>query len=394
MLPLQWQQYSASQFCTAEQSFASAYIKAHNLGRQLASAAVNPDDHPVSARTKKKRPPPAVRNRARSTTPTLASVARQAKVSTATVSRFFNFPDVVSTRTAARIREVVERTGYTPNLLAGGLASSRSRLIAIAIPRISQPMYSSTIQAIADALITAGYGVLLGLTGGVNQYVERQLQSIVGRRPDGIILAGTPLGEAARSWLRSTGISIIEIWDLPSHPVDLVVGFSHAKAGAQMARYALSHGRRRALIISADGPHASQRRDACVRTFLDAGAPAPVVATFPQAVSYRQARRAVAEHLDGGGRSDVVLCSSDWSAHGATDELLSRRYRVPEEVAVQGFGDLEFAAELQPALTTVGIDGDAIGRQIVRFLADRSQRKRIVQPTVDIGFALIRRDTG
>ena len=242
--------------------------------RPLASAAVNPDDPRVAppARTQTTRPRRPARTRARGT-PTLASVARQARVSTATVSRFFNFPEVVAARTAARIREVVKRTGYTPNLLAGGLASNRSRLIAMAIPRISQPLYSSTIQAIADALVSAGYGVLLGLTGGANEYVERQLHSIVGRRPDGIILAGTPLGEPTRAWLRRTGVSIIEIWDLPSHPVDLVVGFSHAQAGTAMARHALGSGRRRALVISADGPHASQRRDACVRTFRHRSSP-------------------------------------------------------------------------------------------------------------------------
>lgn len=353
------------------------------------------DDPPVAppARTKNKRPQAPRRPAARAT-PTLESVARRARVSTATVSRYFNSPDVVSARTAAAIRDVVARTGYTPNLMAGGLASSRSRLIAIAIPRISQPLYASTIQAVADALVHAGFGVLLGLTGGANEYVEAQLRSIVGRRPDGIILAGTPLPQAMRSWLRGTGISTIEIWDLPTAPVDLVVGFSHAKAGSEMARYALGRGRRRAFIISADGPHARQRCDACLRTFIAAGAPEPVVATFHQAVSYHQARDAMAAHLDGGGAPDVVICSSDWSAHGATDELLHRRRRVPEEVAVVGFGDLEFAAELRPALTTVRIDGDAIGRQIVQFLQARAQRKRIIQTTVDVGFALVSRETG
>ncbi len=365
-------------------------------GLRLALAPVNPDDHAVAspARTRATRPRRHDRIRGRGTAQTLASVARQARVSTATVSRFFNSPDVVAARTAARIRAVIERTGYTTNLLAGGLASSRSRLIAMAIPRISQPLYASTIQAVADALVDAGYGVLLGLTGGANEYVERQLHSIVGRRPDGIILAGTPLRAATRAWLRGTGVSTIEIWDLPADPVDLVVGFSHAKAGSEMARYALSRGRRRAFVICADGPHARQRRDACLRTFIRAGAPEPVVATFPQAVSYRQARQAMALHLDRGGTPDVVVCSSDWSAHGATDELLSRGRRVPEEVAVLGFGDLEFAAELQPALTTVRIDGAAIGRQIVQFLAARAQRKRIAHSSVDIGFALITRETG
>jgi LacI family gluconate utilization system Gnt-I transcriptional repressor len=348
-------------------------------------------------RNKKKRRPAqrSVRDEPRGiATETLETVARQARVSTATVSRYFNSPDVVSARTAARIREVVDRTGYTPNLLAGGLASSRSRLIAIAMPRISQPLYSSTIQAVADALVNAGNGVLLGLTGAANEHVERQLQSIVGRRPDGIILAGTPLSESARSWLRSTGVSTIEIWDLPADPVDLVVGFSHAKVGSEIARYALHRGRRKALLISADGAHARQRRDAFMRTYANAGAPEPVVAMFHQTVSYRQGRNAVALHLDSGGTPDVIVCSSDWSAHGASDELLRRKRNVPGDVAVVGFGDLEFAGDLEPALTTVRIDGDAIGRQIVQFLMQRAQNKRIASPAVDIGFAIVTRESG
>lgn len=349
---------------------------------------------PPTAPPRKKRSPRPLRPGARGAAQTLESVARLARVSTATVSRFFNSPDVVSARTALRIRAVVERTGYTPNLLAGDLASRRSRLIAMAIPRISQPLYSSTIQAVADALVDAGYGVLLGLTGGANEYLEQQLQSIVGRRPDGIILAGTPLSAANRAWLRGTGISTIQIWDLPQDPVDLVVGFSHAAVGSAIARYALSRRRRRAFLISADGPHAQERRDACIHAFTAAGAPEPTVASFPQAVSYRQAREAMALHLDRGGTPDVVVCSSDWSAHGATDALLSRKRRVPEDVAVLGFGDLEFAAELQPALTTVRIDGAAIGRQIVQFLGQRALRKRIAQPRVDVGFSLITRETG
>ena len=236
--------------------------------------------------------------------------------------------------------------------------------------------------------------MLLGLTGGANEYVERQLHSIVGRRPDGIILAGTPLEKNTRAWLRGTGISTIEIWDLPTDPVDLVVGFSHAGAGRAVARYALERDRRRAFLISADGPHARQRCRACLRAFAKAGAPRPALASFPGTVSYRQARRAMAQHLDSGGTADVVICSSDWSAHGAADELLRRQRRIPEDVAVIGFGDLEFAADLQPGLTTVRIDGDAIGTQIVQFLSARAQGTRIRRPVVDVGFSLITRDSG
>lgn len=325
---------------------------------------------------------------------TLETVAREARVSTATVSRFFNSPDVVAARTAARIRGVVERTGYVPNLLAGGLASSRSRLIAIAMPRVSQPLYASTIQAIADALVGAGYAVLLGLTGAANEHVERQLLSIVGRRPDGIILAGTPLDVEMRRWLRNTGIAAIEIWDLPRDPVDLVVGFSHAEVGRSIAQHVLGRGRRRALVIAAEGTRARVRRDAFVQAMKAAGAPDPVLASFELSTRYRHGRSAVALHLDSGGTPDVIVCSSDWSAHGAIDELRSRGLRVPADVAVVGFGDLEFSSELIPSLTTVHIDGDAIGRHVLQFLQQRAQGKKVQQPVVDIGFSLVLRESG
>lgn len=295
--------------------------------------------------------------------------------------------------TAARIRTAVERIGYIPNLLAGGLASSRTRLIAVAIPKISQPLFASTIQSIADALVRAGYGVLLGLTGAADEHAEEQLLSIVGRRPDGIVLSGTPSDEVYK-WLRSTGISTIEIWDLPPDPVDLVVGFSHRAVGSEIARHILDNGRRRALVISAKGARARQRRDGFVHAMRDGGAPEPVLAMFDGPVAYRRGRSAVALHLDSGGDPEAIVCSSDWLAHGAIDELRDRGRRVPGDVAVVGFGDLDFAVELNPPLTTIRIDGDAIGRQVVEFLALRSQGKRIREPVVDIGFALIVRESG
>jgi LacI family gluconate utilization system Gnt-I transcriptional repressor len=300
----------------------------------------------------------------------------------------------VAEGTAARIREAVQHFGYVPNLLAGGLASSRTRLVAVVIPEIAQPIFSSTIQSIADALADGGFSVLLGLTGTSDEHADRQLVSIIGRRPDGIILTGTTLRQEARQRLRDTGISTIETWDLPADPIDLTVGFSHLSVGRAVARHALAAGRRRALVISAGGQRARERRDGFVRTMSKAGAPEPILAMFGAATTYRDGRSAVALHLDRGVKLDLVVCSSDWAAHGALDELHHRGLRVPDDVAVIGFGDLGFASELTPALTTVKIDGSVIGRQVVKFLTLRAQAKRIQQPVVDVGFSLEVRQSG
>lgn len=325
---------------------------------------------------------------------TIDAVAHAAEVSSATVSRFFNSPGMLSPRTAERVREAVERLGYVPNLLAGGLASSRTRLVTAVIPEISQSLFASTIQALTDTLAAQGYSVMLGLTGAHEEHAERQILSIIGRRPEGIILTGATLAAQVRQRLKGSEITTIETWDLPADPIDLVVGFSHEAVGRALAAHALATGRRRAFVASATGVRALARRYGFARAMMERGAPEPTVATFESPTTYRHGRAAVAAHLDAGGKPEIIVCSSDWSAHGALDELRTRRIRVPEDIAVMGFGDLDFASELEPSLTTVKIDGNVIGHKAADFLLRRTQGQRIDHPVVDIGFTLLQRGSG
>jgi LacI family transcriptional regulator, gluconate utilization system Gnt-I transcriptional repressor len=301
---------------------------------------------------------------------------------------------MLSPRTAQRVRDAVERLGYIPNLLAGALATNRTRMVAAVIPSISQSIFASTIQALTDTLAESGYGVMLGLTGANDEHADSQILSIIGRRPEGIILTGPRLPLEARRRLRGLEITTIETWDLPADPIDLVVGFSHEAVGRAVARHALDSGRRNAFVASATGVRALARRYGFARELMDNGAPEPIVATFAGPTTYRHGRAAVSTHLDGGARPDVIFCSSDWSAHGVLDELRARGVRVPEDIAVIGFGDLDFASQLEPSLTTVKIDGAVIGHKAAEFLLRRAQGQRIEERVVDIGFTLIRRASG
>jgi LacI family transcriptional regulator, gluconate utilization system Gnt-I transcriptional repressor len=273
------------------------------------------------------------------------------------------------------------------------LASSRTRLVAAVIPEISQSLFASTIQSLCDTLADTGYGVMLGLTGAHDQYVDQQVLSIIGRRPEGIILTGPTLSLETRRRLKSSEITTIGTWDLPAEPIDLVVGFSHEAVGRAVAVYALKTGRRRAFVASASGVRALARRYGFAKAMMEGGAAEPTAAAFATPTTYRYGRTAVAAHLDSGGRPDIIVCSSDWSAHGALDELRSRNVRVPDDVAVIGFGDLEFASDLQPSLTTIKIDGHVIGLKAAQFLLRRMQGQRIEDPVADIGFTLVRRDS-
>jgi LacI family gluconate utilization system Gnt-I transcriptional repressor len=340
-------------------------------------------------RLKNKTIPKASKSRARPGEVTFDVVAAQAGVSGATVSRYFNNPEKLSRATAARVREVVNRLAFVPNLLAGGLASNRTQLVAAVIPTIAHSIFSSTIQAICDSLARHGFGVALGLTGVNDEHTDRQLMTIIGHRPNGIILTGTTVNAATRAKLKASGIPTIETWDLPADPIDMVVGFSHAEVGRAVGQYVVKTGRRHVLIISSGGARAQARRASFEKVLKKAHLPEPVVITYPGNTTYGHGREAVAGHLDGGGRPDLVLCSSDWSAHGAMDELRRRGVRVPEGIAVIGFGDIEFAAELDPPLTSVKIDGDVIGQQSATFLMKRARGEPIKNNVVDVGFELI-----
>lgn len=325
---------------------------------------------------------------------TLYAVARVARVSTATVSRFFNNPDMVAPATAQRVRDAVERLGYVPNLLAGGLAGNRTRLVSAVIPSISESLFASTIQAFNDTLVATGFSVTLGLSGDRDQYVNRQVLSIIGHRPAGIILTGPTLPSEARRHLIGSGITVIETWDLPTNPIDLVVGFSHEAAGRAIAEHALNLGRRNAFVLSGSGTRALTRRQSFADAMMASGTPEPIFVTFDTPTNYRHGRIAVASHLDSGNRPDVIVCSSDWSAHGALDELRSRGVHVPDDVAVIGFGDLDFAADLQPSLSTVKIDGHIMGERAAQFMLRRIEGQAIEHPIVDIGFSLVQRASG
>jgi len=113
----------------------------------------------------------------------------------------------------------------------------------------------------------------------------------------------------------------------------------------------------------------------------------------PAPTTLHSGRAALAELMQGGPKPDAVFCSSDLLALGVMTEAQASSIAVPKRLAIVGFGDLEFAADVHPALTTVRIDGDAIGRQASQFIVDRAEGRTVDRRVVDIGFAILERET-
>jgi LacI family gluconate utilization system Gnt-I transcriptional repressor len=327
----------------------------------------------------------------RSSAVTMAEVGRLAGVSQVTVSRALSAPEKVSATTLQRIQDAIARTGYVPNAVAGALASNRSNLIAALVPSVTNVVYSSLLHAFSEIMRGHGYQIMLSETGFDPQREEQAIAAHLSRRPDAIMLTGVRHSAAARRMLLNAGIPVVEIWDMTETPVDCCVGFSHAAAGEAAAQFALEAGYRHAATIAAGDERAIRRRDAFARHFARQSGAMVGSVDFPASASLGLGRQALAQLVDRRlPKGTVLFCSSDQFAQGVLIEAAARGMSVPDDVAVIGFGDQEFAATMHPALTSVRID-----RQVLGQVAANALLQRFAGPTEeavhDVGFELIRR---
>lgn len=337
--------------------------------------------------------PATRRSRRGSGAVTLHDVARLAGVAPITASRALGNPPQGSPEVIQRVNAAVAKTGYVRNGLAGGLASTRSRLVAAVVPTITGQIFLQAIQSLTQALAEHDYQLMLGQSGYADSREDALLEAIIGRRPDGIVLTGIMRSAQGRKRLLAAGIPVVETWDLTSTPLDMLVGFSHADVGSAVVDYLRKKGRRRLAIVAGDDERALRRQQAFEAAARAARLPAVTSITVPAPTTLRSGRQALVDLLEAGQKFDAIFCSSDLLALGVLTEARVRGIRVPDDLAVVGFGDLEFSADLQPSLTTVRIDAEAIGRQAARFIIDRADGLPQGPSVVDVGFTIVGRDS-
>lgn len=324
---------------------------------------------------------------------TMTTVGRMAGVSQVTVSRALSDPSKVSPETLRRIHAAIEATGFVPNALAGALASRKSNLITALVPSITNIVYSSLIHGFSGIMRQHGYQIMLSETGHDPAREQEMIATHLSRRPDGILLTGIHHSTEARRMLIGAGIPVVEVWDVTETPIDCCIGFSHSEAGRHGAEFVIDAGYSCAATVTAGDLRAQRRRDAFIERYRALSGKEVARIDFPAITASLGGGRAalgrlIEEQGFGGG---VIFCSSDQSAHGILTEAMARGLRVPEDIAVIGFGDQVFAEHTFPPMTTIRVDRDRLGIEAANVLLNRFGGGSAEQTIIDLGFTLIRR---
>ncbi|MCS3469266.1 LacI family gluconate utilization system Gnt-I transcriptional repressor [Pseudomonas sp. JUb42] len=299
---------------------------------------------------------PATRKRKGVGRVTLNTVARHAGVSAITVSRYFNQPDQVSPERRERIAEAVSELGYVPNLVAGGLASARSRIVAMVIPNISGPIFANTIQGFSDTLSRHGFQLLLASSYFSEEQEESAVRAFLGWSPAALVLTSHFHSAATEKMIEQADIPVVETWDYQPERGPMQIGFSHDEVGVTAARYLHDKGYRRIAFVqnSAVGDlSALERRNGYARTLELLGLQPWVFAPEPDLAPFEAGKQAMQQLMAGEQRPDAIIFANDNLAAGGLLAGQRSGLRIPEDCAIMGFGDYPFAHMLMPSLTTI-----------------------------------------
>jgi len=322
--------------------------------------------------------------------PTLTAVARRAGVSPMTVSRVVRRLGLVSEGTRRSVEAAMRELGYVPNLVAGALASARTKSVGVLVPTIANSIFADTIQGLSDVFEAQGFAVILAQSGYDAMREEKMLAALLSRRPEAIVMVGAPATEAGAEMLRRARIPVVETWELPPSPIDAAAGFDNTAVGVAVGRYFAGSGRRRLAFVGSDDRRATQRLQGFREAARQAGLDDPQHVLAPRGTGAVAGAMLLAEAPD----ADAVFAANDTYAIAFLSALRRAGRLVPgpasaQPVAVVGLGDLEMGRLFAPAVSTIRVHGTAIGRAAAGLALDPTKPRR-----VDLGFELVVRESG
>ncbi|HEX7107471.1 MAG TPA: LacI family DNA-binding transcriptional regulator [Acidothermaceae bacterium] len=305
----------------------------------------------------------------------LRDVAARAGVSVKTVSNVVNGYPHVTEATRAKVQLAIDELGYTPNLVARHLRGGQSGIIALAVPELALPYFAELASLVVRAAEARGWTVLIDQTDGLRDRERVVVSGIRAHLIDGLIYSPLALS-AAEIGHRHSGTPMVLLGERVHGGTADHVAIDNVAAAKTATAHLLAGGRKRVAAIGYQGSASGQTARLRARGYEEALAAAgrrndPKLHAATTSFHREDGAQAMQRLLDMSKPPDAVFCFNDLLALGALRTLLRRGVKVPDDVAVIGFDDVEEARFATPALSTVRPDKEEIARVSVDYLLDR-----------------------
>lgn len=298
----------------------------------------------------------------------IRDVARLAGVSAMTVSRTLNDPHLVTPQTRARVMSAVRELGYIPNRVARSLTQGRTDIIALVVSDIQNPFFTTVSRGAEDVAQRHGYTLMVGNTDERPEKERDYVEALVSRRVDGVILSTT--GEEHLRLLQERGIPVVLVDRvLPDIEADTVILDAY-DGGRQIARHLIEEGYTRVVFIGGTPGNSTvdARLAGCRDTLWEGGIDMP---SRRGRLDRSTGEQLVSALCDEGDLPEVIIAANNLVAVGAMVEMRRRGIRVPEDVGLACFGEIELASLLDPFLTVIREPAYDAGRVAMDLLHER-----------------------
>jgi LacI family gluconate utilization system Gnt-I transcriptional repressor len=316
-------------------------------------------------------------------------VAREAGVSPITVSRALSSPHKVKPETRQRVMEAVARTGYVVNSIASSLRSGRSSIVTVFVASLQNPHFATAVQGALEAFEGSRFHLMFAQTGYSQPLGAEIVETVKPFRPAGVMFTGVVLGDEAREAMRRFGVPVVEVWGEPSKAIDIVAGASIFEGTRMMGEHFAEQGYRRVAYCGQTHMPGGIGLDGFRQGYEAEGRKLAYVLAKEGTGTLARGISSLDEILAAVPDCDAIFFGSDLLACGAMIRGRDRGIDIPGQIAIGGYGDLEFASHLNPPLTTLHASDYETGKLAGKGLRQRLEGGPASDPVIQVPMRLV-----
>ena len=309
---------------------------------------------------------------------TLKDIALEAGVSTTAVSKVLNNRGGISKDTENRIREIAKRLNYSPNIVAKSLKVNRTKTIGFVVSDSSHSFFGSVIKGAEERAANFGYNIILTNTNRSRQNEKKAISILLGKRIDGLLLASSMLTKGEDiAYLDSLNIPYAFLIRRSEDKKAPFVGNDNVDGAYNIVSYLLQTGSKEIYFLNMTKESTSSiaRLKGYRRALDEYGIKFNQELVYNSQPDISEGYSTVRSIFESGKTIKALFCGCDILSIGAMEAILENNLRIPEDVRVCGYDDIEFAAYLRRPLTTIHQPKEIIGVKGIELLINRIENK-------------------